>query len=153
MQSKQLVRTQTFPPQYSLEQIFAFFSDAGNLQAITPANLQFQFLTPLPVTMQPGALIDYRIRIHGVLVRWRTRIDIWEPPYRFVDSQIKGPYKVWRHEHLFEAGPQGVRMTDSVTYHPGWGPLAGLICALYVTPQVERIFDYRLQKLAGLFAD
>ncbi|SFJ69684.1 SRPBCC family protein [Planctomicrobium piriforme] len=129
---------------------FAFFSDAANLEAITPAFLNFRILTPLPMTMEEGALIDYRIRLHGLPIRWRTEITLWQPPYAFVDTQLKGPYKRWVHRHTFEPHPQGTRMLDEVSYDV---PGGRLVNALFVSRDVRRIFEYRAQTLSRIFAN
>ncbi len=127
-----------------LPEVFAFFADARNLQTITPAWLDFAMLTPGPIAMRPGALIDYRLRIHGFGVRWQTEITAWEPPHRFVDEQRRGPYKLWVHEHRFEAQANGTLVRDSVRYAVpgGW-----LVDRLFVRRDVARIFRFREQRL------
>ena len=133
-----------------LEQVFPFFSNAANLETITPPWVGFEILTPQPIEMREGALIDYRIRLHGLPLRWRTRITVWEPPHRFVDEQIRGPYTLWRHEHRFEANAEGTRMTDRIEYRIAldWMPGAGLVHRFFVRPDLERIFGYRREALA-----
>lgn len=128
--------------------VFPFFANARNLETITPAWVQFQILTPGEIEMRPGALIDYRIRIHGIPVRWRTEITLWDPPYRFVDVQLRGPYRRWVHTHTFEEHPEGTRCLDHVEYAV-WG--GSLINRLFVRRDVERIFRYRTQALNRLF--
>lgn len=127
-----------------LEAAFTFFSDAENLNRITPPTLGFTILTPTPIEMRAGTLIDYRIRIHGIPMRWRTEIKAWEPPYRFVDVQIKGPYRLWRHEHRLEACDGGTRVIDEVDY---LAPLHWLTHTLLVRREVNAIFDFRAQAL------
>jgi ligand-binding SRPBCC domain-containing protein len=116
--------------------IFPFFADARNLQVLTPPWLEFQMLTKGPILMHSGRLIDYRLRIRGIPLRWRTRIDVWDPPYRFVDSQLKGPYSFWRHEHLFVPERTGTRCIDQVQYAVPGGPWVG---RLLVRPDLERM--------------
>lgn len=127
--------------------VFAFFGDAFQLELITPPWLCFQVTTPPPIEMTEGTLIDYRLRIHGIPLRWRTRITVWEPPHRFVDEQLKGPYRWWRHEHRFEAVAGGTRIYDQVDYGVpcGW-PIHGL----FVRRQLQRIFHYRQATLLQL---
>lgn len=133
------------------ETVFAFFSDAANLQRITPAFLDFRILTPLPIEMRPGALIEYRLKIHGVPVRWCTEISEWAPPSRFVDTQVRGPYRRWVHTHRFESVPEGTRMTDRVEYaSPGW-MFEPLVHHLFVKGNVERIFAHRREAYARFF--
>lgn len=131
----------------SRDEVFAFFADASNLEALTPPWLGFRIETPTPITMAPGALIDYRLRLHGIPLRWRTRISVWEPPYRFVDEQLRGPYKLWRHEHRFEETDEGTRVTDRVDYAHAGGRIVN---ELLVRPDLERIFAYRKQRTLEL---
>ncbi|GAB4234480.1 MAG: SRPBCC family protein [Acidobacteriota bacterium] len=128
-------------------EVFAFFADAENLERITPPFLHFTILTPPPVAIRPGALIDYRLRLHGIPLRWRTEISVWEPPHRFVDRQLKGPYRLWVHEHRFEEVAGGTLMRDRVDYLPPGGLFAKLIDRWLVRPDVERIFAYRSEKI------
>jgi hypothetical protein len=123
--------------------VFEFFSHAENLGRITPPDLEFEITTPGPIRMEVGALIDYRIRLHGVPMRWKTRILEWEPPHRFVDLQLHGPYRFWLHEHEFRETRTGTAVTDRVWYRlPALGPLARPVGAL-VRRQLEAIFDFR----------
>lgn len=134
-----------------LGEVFAFFADAGNLQRITPPWLNFEILTPLPIDMRAGALIDYRIRVRGLPVRWRTRIAAWEPPLRFVDEQLRGPYRLWHHEHTFEETSEGVLVKDRVRYRvPGW-VLEPVIHRLWVRGDLDRIFAYRRSAIEAFF--
>lgn len=129
-------------------QVFEFFSDAGNLERITPDWLSFSILTPQPIPMRKGAMIDYRLRIRGIPVRWTTEITAWEPPVRFVDEQRRGPYRVWIHEHTFEERDGGTLARDRVQYSApgGW-----LVERLVVRSDVERIFRFRQERLLELF--
>jgi ligand-binding SRPBCC domain-containing protein len=129
-------------------EVFAFFGDAENLEAITPPWLRFEVLTPKPIAMQPGALIDYRLRIHGIPIRWRTEIAEWSPPCRFVDVQVRGPYTLWHHTHIFEEQEGGTLCRDIVRYRP---PGGAFIDQLFVRRDVEKIFAYRAQRLRELF--
>jgi ligand-binding SRPBCC domain-containing protein len=132
-----------------LERVFDFYSQARNLEAITPPWLGFRVLTPEPIEMREGTLIEYRLRLHGLPVRWRTRIELWEPPVRFVDAQLRGPYALWHHTHTFEAdGPDAVWIGDRVRYALPLGPLGALAHAVFVRRDLERIFDYRAQAVA-----
>jgi ligand-binding SRPBCC domain-containing protein len=128
---------------------FDFYGDALNLEPLTPPWLHFEVTTPMPIEMGAGTLLDYRLRLHGVPIRWRTRIDVWEPPHRFVDSQVRGPYALWEHTHTFEpAGDGGTLIRDRVRYAIPYGPLGGLADALFVRRDLARIFDYRQQAVA-----
>lgn len=134
-----------------IEEVFSFFSKAENLDLITPEELQFRILTPLPVNMQKGALIDYKIKIYGVPFKWRTEITEWLPPFKFVDTQIKGPYSVWMHTHTFTPHPEGTIVKDEIEYlSRGW-ILEPFIQKLFVKKNLEHIFDYRQKKLKLIF--
>jgi ligand-binding SRPBCC domain-containing protein len=129
-----------------LDVTFAFFSNAANLERLTPPWLSFRIRSPLPIDMREGAIIDYRITLHGWPIPWRTRIDVWEPGVRFVDRQIRGPYRWWHHEHRFEAVPGGTKVIDLVEYVPR----ARLISGPMVRRDVARIFAYRQTMLPQL---
>ncbi len=131
----------------SADDLFPFFADARNLEKITPPWLGFQVLTPEPIVMGRGTFIDYTLRWHRVPLRWRTEITAWQPPTRFVDEQIRGPYRLWRHEHLFTAAKGGTSMTDRVEYAV---PGGRLVHRLFVKADVERIFAYRQGALRDL---
>jgi ligand-binding SRPBCC domain-containing protein len=131
-----------------LDEVFAFFADAGNLDILTPPWLRFQILTPRPIAMRAGALIDYRLRLHGLPLRWRSEITAWEPPHRFVDEQRRGPYRTWIHEHRFEPRDGGTLVRDRVRYSITGG---ALVERLLVRADLVRIFGYRQAKLRELF--
>jgi ligand-binding SRPBCC domain-containing protein len=130
-----------------LEETFAFFADASNLQRLTPGWVEFSIVTPRPIVMRAGLEIDYRIRVHGVPLAWTSRIDIWEPAQRFVDRQIAGPYVWWRHEHRFEPAGAATRVIDEIEYLPR----AAWMTARMVRRDVERIFRYRQDALQQMF--
>jgi len=132
-----------------LEIAFAFFSDPGNLQRITPPWLEFEILALNDTEMRAGLLIDYRLRIHGIPVRWQSEITIWDPPHRFVDEQRRGPYRLWIHDHTFEARGSDTLVRDHVQYAVHGGVLAQ---KLFVERDVGRIFEFRQQKLEEIFA-
>jgi ligand-binding SRPBCC domain-containing protein len=131
-----------------LDETFAFFADAANLERLTPPWLRFTIVTPMPVVMRAELEIEYRISIYGLPMPWRSRIDVWEPGVRFVDRQIVGPYRWWRHEHRFEAMPGGTRVVDHVQYVPRASWLSGG----FVRGDLERIFTYRHEALRALFS-
>ena len=135
----------------SVGMAFAFYADTLNLEPMTPPWLRFEVTTPMPFEMRAGALLDYRLRLHGVPIRWTTRIETWEPPRRFVDTQLRGPYSLWEHTHLFEPQADGSTViNDRVRYAIPWGPLGALAHRLFVRRDLERIFDYRRDALAAL---
>lgn len=137
-----------------IERAFEFYGDAFNLEAITPPWLRFAVTTPAPVTMGAGTLLDYRLRLHGVPVRWRTRIEAWEPPHRFVDVQVSGPYALWEHTHEFEPAGEGTTtIRDRVRYALPLGPAGDLAHRLFVRRDVERIFDYRRKAVADRLSE
>jgi ligand-binding SRPBCC domain-containing protein len=131
-----------------LEEVFAFFSDARNLEELTPPWLRFRVVTPPPITMARGALIAYRLRVHGVPVRWTSTIDVWDPPRRFVDRQQRGPYRLWEHEHTFEPAGDGTLVGDRVDFAARGGRVAGWI----VARDLRKIFGYRHARLTDIFA-
>lgn len=135
----------------ALEETFAFFSRAENLEAITPPWLSFRITTPSPIAMHAGTLIQYRLRLRGLPVNWLTRIEEWEPPHHFVDRQLRGPYGLWHHTHSFAELDDGrTRMVDVVRYGHRLGPLGTLAHRLFVRRDLERIFDYRSRRIAEL---
>ena len=132
-----------------IAEAFEFYGDAFNLEEITPPFLDFRVATPRPIEMRKGALIEYRLRLHGIPIRWRTEITAWEPPHRFVDVQLSGPYALWHHTHTFEPdGPDAVWIGDRVRYAVPFGPLGTLADHLLVSRDVAQIFDYRRDAVA-----
>ena len=127
-----------------IERIFEFYGDARNLETLTPPWMGFHVITPAPIEMRPGAIIDYRLNVHGLPLRWRTRIDAWEPPTRFVDVQLRGPYSRWEHTHTFQPdGKDAVLIGDRVRYVLPLGPLGEIAHVALVKRDLKRIFDYR----------
>jgi ligand-binding SRPBCC domain-containing protein len=130
---------------------FAFFSDAFNLERITPSFLRFRIVTPAPIKMEAGAVIEYRLALFGAPVYWRTGIESWDPEESFVDSQTKGPYALWRHTHLFEEkGPRQTLMRDLVEYGVPYGALGRIAHALFIERWLKKIFDYRAAMISRL---
>lgn len=139
-----LHRTQVLPG--TPEEVFPFFADARNLEAITPPLLGFEVVTPGEIEMRVGTLIQYRLRLHGISINWLTSIQAWEPGVRFVDQQVRGPYALWHHTHAFEAHGDGggeTLMTDTVRYAIGWGFAGEIAARAFVHRDVARIFDFR----------
>ena len=135
-----------------LDEVFAFFCDARNLEDLTPPWLGFQILTPGPISIAAGTQIRYRLGLHGIPVMWTTGIRRWEPPFRFVDVQLSGPYQLWHHTHRFESLGGGTLMTDVVRYRLPFGIIGRVMHAIKVRHDVERIFDYRFQRVRERFA-
>jgi len=136
----------------SLDAVFGFFSNAANLDAITPDWLGFRILTPLPVEMRIGARLEYRLQLAGIPVRWRTRISHWDPPHGFVDVQESGPFALWEHRHRFTPSNGGVLMQDQVRYALPLGPLGEVAHALAVRSALAAIFDHRYACVLERFA-
>ena len=133
-----------------ITEVFDFFSNALNLEELTPASLQIHVLTPSPIHIQQGTVIDYSLKIRGIPLRWRSKISVWDPPHRFIDEQLRGPYRRWIHEHRFSEHAGGTTCEDSVKYAPLGG---AFINKLFVEQEVRQIFAYRSQRLLALFPD
>ena len=133
----------------SQDELFRFFSDAHNLAEITPPWLNFQMLTPTPIEMKVGTLIDYRLKLRGIPIRWQSEITAWNPPHSFVDEQRRGPYRRWIHTHTFVPVPDGTLVRDEVDY-----AILGstLVQKFFVAPDIEKIFGYRSARLKELLA-
>lgn len=132
------------------DEVFGFFADALNLERITPPWLGFSVVTPEPIEMRAGTLIDYRLKLHGVALSWHTEIALWDPPLRFVDVQLSGPYRLWHHTHTFESDGDGTVMRDVVRYGLPLGPLGELARAVLVRRDLEGIFDFRQAEIGRL---
>lgn len=132
------------------DDVFAFFSDASNLERITPPELGFRIVTAQPIKLEKGALIDYYLSLHGIPMSWRTEITLWDPPHEFVDTQLRGPYSQWIHRHTFtELAPDRTLIEDEVRYRLPLEPL-GDLAHFIVRGQLERIFDFRQTAVAEL---
>jgi ligand-binding SRPBCC domain-containing protein len=139
---------QWFPLQPA--EVFPFFSDAFNLELITPPSLRFQVLTVSPIEMREGTVIDYRLKLRGIPLRWQSQITAWEPPHRFVDQQRRGPYRLWVHEHTFIQSEGGTLARDHIKYAVPGGML---VQKLFVGPELKKIFAYRRQKMQEILVD
>jgi len=146
LEREQLVRA-------PVERVFEFFSNAENLEAITPGFLGFRILTPTPIEMRKDAIIEYRLRLVGFPIRWRTRISSWEPGRGFVDEQVRGPYALWEHTHRFLETDRGVLVSDRIRYAVPFGPLGRVAHALWVRGALARIFDHRFARVRELLED
>jgi ligand-binding SRPBCC domain-containing protein len=131
-------------------EVFDFFANASNLEMITPPSLRFRILTPQPIEMAAGTLIDYRLSLHGIPVRWRTEISVWVPPRRFVDRQLLGPYRLWEHTHSFRERDDGGTVVEDVVRFRA--PGGKLVLNLFIRPELQKIFAYRQQRLLELFS-
>ena len=146
-----LLRRQVIPK--PLDAVFGFFESPANLERITPAEVGFNILTPQPITMRTGAVLDYTIRLFGIPVRWTTQIVGYDPPYRFADVALKSPYSFWHHTHSFEPTPGGTVMTDQVKYVMPFGWIGQIAHALFVKRRLEKIFDYRAEVIEQLLEE
>jgi len=142
-----LERTQVVP--VPIEAAFAFFAEARNLEVITPQWLRFRIVSA-PETLERGSLLDYRLQLFGVPIRWRTEIVAWHPPHGFTDLQRRGPYSLWEHTHRLTAVPAGTEIYDHVSYRLPLEPLASLVAPLTVRLWLDTIFDYRRERVAAL---
>lgn len=142
------LETETWFP-LCVRDVFPFFTDVENLERITPPELGFRVLTPTPVEIEQGSLFDYQLRLWSVPFAWRSRISVWDPPHRFADEQLRGPYHTWFHEHVFARADGGTTMTDRVTYRLPGHPVAAPLLPL-VRRQLERIFRFRADTIARL---
>jgi len=134
-----------------LPEVFNFFSRAENLEALTPPWLNFKILKAEPQPVQQGTLIHYSLRVHGIPLRWTSEIVEWEPPYRFVDLQLRGPYKLWRHEHRFEPCDGGTLISDTINLSLPLGFLGQIAYKIKVYSDVQEIFAFRKGKIRSIF--
>lgn len=130
----------------AIRDVFQFFSDAANLERITPPELRFRIITPLPITVGEGTMIDYKLRLYGIPFQWTARIHTWEPPFGFVDTQVEGPYRLWVHTHRFFEEAKGTRVTDEVLYGLSLWPLGEALFPL-IYFLLAKIFRYRKQAI------
>jgi ligand-binding SRPBCC domain-containing protein len=151
MREELVIVTQDLPVPRS--EVFPFFADPANLERLTPPWLNFRVLTPPPLPRGEGAVFEYRLRVRGLPIFWRTLIESYHEGRQFVDRQIAGPYALWHHTHTFEDLPDGgTRITDRVRYRVGWGFFGRIATALWVRSDIERIFAYRKDVLAKQFS-
>lgn len=134
-----------------LAEVFAFFNNPANLARITPPELKFHVLNDGPVVMKNGAEITYEVRPMVFPMKWVSRIEDYSPPHRFVDVQVKGPYAHWRHTHGFREENGGTWIEDDVEYALPFGWLGQMAHPFLVAPRLQRIFDYRVRVLDGVF--
>lgn len=137
----------------SRDEVFAFFSKPENLGLLTPSAMQFRILTPTPIPMNAGTMIDYTIKVLGIRTRWTTLISSYEPPFRFVDEQLRGPYAFWHHAHTFRECDDGTIIEDEITYAMPFGLIGSLIRFLFVRRQLENIFKYRRAAIERMFSN
>lgn len=143
-----LIREQTIDR--PLDEVFAFFADARNLETLTPPWLRFEILTPGDIDMQVGTIIQYALRVHGLPIHWTTAITVWKPPFEFVDVQLRGPYVLWHHRHTFKEIGHSTRMIDEVNYRLPLGWIGRAMHSLMVRRDLKAIFDYREQTVKRL---
>ncbi|WP_249011164.1 SRPBCC family protein [Conexibacter sp. DBS9H8] len=132
--------------------VFAFFSEARNLERLTPSWLRFEVLEPAPTEIAQGTLIDYRLRVHGIPLKWTSEIETFEPGVRFIDRQLHGPYALWHHTHEFLALGEGTLIRDTVRYGIGFGPFGELARIAQVQRDLDNIFDSRRRAVEEIFA-
>lgn len=132
----------------SRAEVFAFFADPANLAVLTPPSVRVEIPPGGPRAGRAGMEFEYRVRVRGLWMRWKGRFEVWDAPHRFVDVQLKGPYRFWEHEHSFEECAEGTRVIDRVRYAV-WG--GGIVDRWVVRPELERMFSHRTRRLAELF--
>ena len=135
-----------------IEEVFIFFEKPENLEKLTPSNLGFKILTPSPISMNVGRLIDYTIRIFGINFHWRTLITDYVQNIKFVDEQLKGPYSYWHHAHTFESSNDGTFINDKVTYALPFGIFGRIAHRLFIKRSLNNIFDYRVKVINQMFS-
>ncbi len=136
-----------------IEDVFEFFSNPDNLSVITPPKLGFKILTPTPIKMSAGRLIDYKIYLMGFPIHWRALITDFDPPHTFIDQQIKGPYTIWHHTHTFQKVDGGVEIKDRVVYSIPFSILGRILNFLWIRKDLENIFNYRKKVIDELFGN
>lgn len=136
-----------------VEEVFRFFSDAHNLEVLTPPWLSFKIITPGPIQIKSGAQIKYQIRLHGIPLKWTTEIRSWDPPHRFSDAQLSGPYSLWHHTHIFQSENGGTRMNDVVRYRLPFGILGRLVNIVQTRREIAAIFAYRRERIQERFGN
>ena len=137
-----------------IEEVFQFFSKPENLSVITPAKLGFKILSPNPIKMEVGRLIDYNIYLMGIPIHWRTLITDYEPPNMFVDQQIKGPYAMWHHTHTFKKiNDNETLISDTVIYVVPFSFIGSIVHSIYIKRALDNIFYYRAEKIKEIFND
>jgi ligand-binding SRPBCC domain-containing protein len=141
------LETELWLPRPRVE-VFGFFADPANLERLTPGWLRFETITKTPRVITEGVRLDYRLRIHGLPIKWQSKITAWDPPHRFIDQQTKGPYRLWVHEHTFFAHEGGTLVCDNVRYSVFGGLLVN---KFLVAPDLDRIFKYRHKVLQAMF--
>ena len=134
-----------------LDVVFSFFAKPENLRRITPSTLDFQILTPTPISMVKGTVIDYNIKVMGIRVHWSTLITSYNPPTQFVDEQTKGPYLLWIHTHTFKIKDEGVEIHDCIEYSIPMGLLGRFVHFLWIKRKLDQIFDFRRRKIEEIF--
>ena len=138
---------------HPIQQVFKFFSSPENLAFITPEEMDFKIMTPIPISMNQGRIIDYTVKICGLPIRWRSLITTYEAPLEFIDEQLNGPYAFWHHKHHFQEFDKGTLMTDTVTYAMPFGWLGRFMHWIAVRGQLDKIFNYRKESLKKIFSE
>ena len=152
------MKTYTFKKEQEISknilEVFDFFSRPENLSIITPPKMQFNIMTPSPIEMKDGALIDYTVKILGLPIKWRTLITKYDPPNIFIDQQLKGPYSLWHHTHTFKKiNDNETLIGDTVIYAVPFSFIGSIVHSIYIKRDLERIFSYRTKKIKEIFND